>query len=164
MPKITPFLWFDDQAQQAAELYVSVFPNSRIEQVTRYGDAGPGPAGSVMTVRFNLDGNELVALNGGPEHYGFDESISFVVNVATEEELDHYWSALTDGGEEIACGWLKDRYGLRWQIVPTGLPDVLGDPDPERAQRAMQAMMGMKKLDLQAMREAADGSPAQAAG
>jgi len=158
VPQITPFLWFDDQAEEAAQFYVSVFPNSRVEQVTHYGEAGPGPAGSVMTVRFALDGNEFVALNGGPEHYGFDESISFVVNCETEEQLDHYWSALSDGGEEIACGWLKDRYGLRWQIVPVGLSEVLEDPDPERAQRAMQAMMSMKKLDLRAMRAAADGS------
>lgn len=160
MPDITPFLWFDDQAQQAAEFYVSVFPNSRIEQVTHYSAAGPGPAGSVMTVRFTLDGKEFVALNGGPAHYGFDESISFVVDCATQEELDHYWSKLTDAGEEIACGWLKDRYGLRWQIVPQGLSEVLADPDPERAHRAVQAMMGMKKLDLPAMRAAADGSAA----
>jgi predicted 3-demethylubiquinone-9 3-methyltransferase (glyoxalase superfamily) len=157
MPTITPFLWFDDQAEQAAEFYVSVFPNSRIDQVARYGDAGPGPVGSVMTVRFSLDGNEFVALNGGPAHYGFDESVSFVVNCKTEAEVDRYWSALTDGGQEIACGWLKDRYGLRWQVVPEGLPALLGDPDPERARRATQAMMGMKKLDLKAMREAADG-------
>jgi predicted 3-demethylubiquinone-9 3-methyltransferase (glyoxalase superfamily) len=156
MPQITPFLWFDDQAEQAAQFYVSVFPNSRIAEMTHYSATGPGPAGSVMTVRFILDGKEFLALNGGPAHYGFDESISFVVNVATDDELDHYWSALTDGGEEIACGWLKDRYGLRWQIVPDGLSAVLGDPDPERAQRAAQAMMGMKKLDLQAMREAAN--------
>lgn len=157
MPAITPFLWFDDQAEQAAEFYVSVFPRSRIDQVTHYGEAGPRAAGSVMTVRFTLDGNEFVALNGGPQHYGFDESISFVVNCATEEEVDHYWSALTDGGEEIACGWLKDRYGLRWQIVPVGIFELLGDPDPERSRRATQAMMGMKKLDLRAMREAAEG-------
>jgi predicted 3-demethylubiquinone-9 3-methyltransferase (glyoxalase superfamily) len=157
MPTITPFLWFDDQAEQAAEFYVSVFPNSRIDQVARYSEAGPGPARSVMTVRFSLDGNEFLALNGGPTHYGFDESISFMVNCKTEQEVDHYWSALTEGGEEIACGWLKDRYGLRWQIVPEGLPALLGDSDPERAKRAAQAMMGMKKLDLKAMREAADG-------
>lgn len=163
MPSITPFLWFNDQAEQAARFYVSVFPNSRILEVARYTDAGPGPAGSVMTVRFSLDGKEFVALNGGPAHYGFDESISFFVNCATEEELDHYWSALTEGGEEIACGWLKDRYGLRWQIVPEGLPALLGDPDPQRAQRAMQAMRAMKRLDLAAMRRAADGvaSPAE---
>lgn len=163
MPSITPFLWFDDQALDAADFYVSVFPNSKIEQVTRYSEAGPNQAGSVMTVRFNLDGNQFVALNGGPQHYNFDESISFVVNVATEEELDHYWSALTDGGEEIACGWLKDRYGLRWQIVPEGLVELLADPDPERAQRATQAMMAMKKLDLQAMRKAAEGRTAPSA-
>ncbi len=155
MPSITPFLWFDDQAEQAAQFYASVFPNSRVLEVTRYGEGAPGPAGSVMTVRFSLDGNELLALNGGPAHYGFDESISFVVNCATEEEVDHYWSALTEGGAEIACGWLKDRYGLRWQIVPEGLPALLGDPDPQRAQRAMQAMLQMKKLDLAAMRRAA---------
>lgn len=158
MPNVTPFLWFDDQAEQAAQLYVSVFPNSRIEELTRYGAAGPGATGSVMTVRFTLDGSELMAFNGGPTHYGFDESISLVVNCATEAEVDHYWSALTDGGEEIACGWCKDRYGLRWQIVPEGLSKLLGDPDPKRAQRAMQAMMGMKKLDLAAMRAAADGA------
>lgn len=157
MPDITPFLWFDDQAEQAAEFYVSVFPRSRIEEVVHYGEAGPGPTGSVMTVRFSLDGKQFVALNGGPDHYGFDESISFMVNAATEEDLDHYWSALTDGGEEIACGWLKDRYGLRWQIVPDGFVEVLSDPDPERSQRAMKAMMGMKKLDLKALRAAADG-------
>lgn len=156
MPKITPFLWFDDQAQEAAEFYVSLFPNSRIQEIAHYGDAGPGPSGSVMTVRFTLDGNEFVALNGGPEHYAFNESISFAVDCETEEQLDHYWSALTDDGEEIACGWLKDRYGLRWQIWPQGVFDVLGDPDPERAQRAMQAMMGMKKLDIHALRAAAD--------
>lgn len=160
MPPITPFLWFDDQAEQAAQFYVSVFPRSRIAEVTHYGAAGPGPAGSVMTVRFILDGNEFLALNGGPDHYGFDESISFVVGCATEEEVDRYWAALTDGGQEIACGWLKDRYGLRWQIVPDGLSAVLRDPDPERAQRAMQAMLGMKKLDLSAMRAAADGEQA----
>lgn len=163
MPKITPFLWFDDQAQQAAELYVSVFPNSKIEQIARYGEAGPGPAGSVMTVKFSLDGEELLALNGGPAHYGFDESISFVVDCKTQEDVDHYWSALTDGGEEIACGWLKDRYGLRWQIVPSELPAVLGDPDPQRARRATEAMLSMKKLDIEAMRAAADGAAADPA-
>lgn len=157
MPDITPFLWFDDQAEQAAEFYVSVFPNSRIQDLQRYSDAGPRPAGSVMTVRFSLDGKELVALNGGPDHYGFDESISFVVNCKTQDELDHYWSALTDGGDEIACGWCKDRYGLRWQIVPEGISEVLGDPDPDRARRAAQAMLAMTKLDLGAMRAAADG-------
>ena len=152
-----PFLWFDDQAEAAFEFYLSVFPDSRIIQVARCREAGPGPAGSVMTTHFELDGNEFVALNGGPPHYGFDESISFVIDCATEEEVDHYWEALTDGGEEIACGWLKDRYGVRWQVVPSELPSVLGDPDRDRANRAMQAMMTMKKLDVRAMKEAADG-------
>lgn len=156
MPKITPFLWFDDQAEEAARYYASVFPSSRIVDVARYSDAGPGPAGSVMTVRFELDGTEFVALNGGPAHYGFDEAVSFVVNCETGDEVDHYWDALTDGGEEIACGWLKDRFGLRWQIVPSELFSLLGDPDPERARRAAQAMLAMKKIDIRALREAAD--------
>jgi predicted 3-demethylubiquinone-9 3-methyltransferase (glyoxalase superfamily) len=157
MPKITPFLWFDHQAEQAAEFYVSVFPNSRIMNVARYGEAGPGPAGSVMTVQFELDGNEFMALNGGPDNYGFDESISFVIDCPTSGDVDHYWEALTDGGEEIACGWLKDRYGLRWQVVPSGFAALMEDPDPERANRAMQAMMTMTKLDMDALRAAADG-------
>lgn len=157
MPKITPFLWFDTQAEEAAHFYMSVFPNSRIVELARYGEAGPGPAGSVMTIRFELDGNEFLALNGGPEHYNFDESISFTVDCQTQEEVDHYWSALSAGGAEIACGWLKDRYGLRWQIVPSELPALLSDPDPERARRATQAMLSMTKLDIRVMKEAADG-------
>jgi predicted 3-demethylubiquinone-9 3-methyltransferase (glyoxalase superfamily) len=158
MPKITPFLWFDDQALEAAEFYVSVFPNSKILDVAYYSEAGPRPAGSVMTVRFELDGNEFVGLNGGPDHFAFNESVSFVVDCHTEDEVDHYWKALTDGGKEIACGWLIDRYGLRWQIVPSELPSLLSDPDPERARRAVQAMMTMTKLDIRAMKEAADGA------
>jgi predicted 3-demethylubiquinone-9 3-methyltransferase (glyoxalase superfamily) len=157
MTQITPFLWFDDQAEEAVEFYLSVFPNSRILDIARHGDAGPGPPGSVMTIRFELDGHEFVALNGGPAHYDFDESISFVIDCASEDEVDHFWEALTDGGEEIACGWLKDRYGLRWQVVPSELPSLLGDPDPARASRAMQAMLTMKKLDMTAMKAAADG-------
>ena len=157
MPKINPFLWFDDQAEEAVDFYLSVFPNSRILRIARHGDGGPAPAGSVMTIHFELDGNEFVALNGGPIHYGFDESISFWVDCANQAEVDHYWEALTDGGQEIACGWLQDRYGLRWQIVPTELPDVLADPDPERAGRAMQAMLSMTKLDSGVMKAAADG-------
>jgi predicted 3-demethylubiquinone-9 3-methyltransferase (glyoxalase superfamily) len=157
MPKITPFLWFDDQAEQAVEFYLSVFPDSRIIRVARHGEGGPGPEGSVMTIHFELDGNEFVALNGGPDHYGFDESISFVIDCATEKEVDHYWEALTDGGEEIACGWLKDRYGLRWQVVPSELLPLLGDPDPDRASRAMQAMLSMKKLDIRSIKAAAAG-------
>jgi len=157
MSKITPFLWFDDQAEQAMDFYISVFPKSRILDVARHGESSPGPAGSVMLIRFELDGNEFLALNGGPEHYVFDESISFVIDCATQDEVDRYWEALTDGGGEIACGWLKDRFGLRWQVVPSELPTLLGDPDPQRAQRAMQAMLTMRKLDIAAIKQAADG-------
>ena len=157
MSRITPFLWFDDQAEHAANFYVSVFPDSEILDVARYGESGPGKPGSAMTVRFSLRGEEFVALNGGPEHYGFNLGVSFVVGCATSEEVDHYWSKLTEGGAESNCGWLVDRYGLSWQIVPDELPAVLGDPDPQRAQRAMQAMLGMKKLDIAAMKRAADG-------
>jgi predicted 3-demethylubiquinone-9 3-methyltransferase (glyoxalase superfamily) len=159
MTQITPFLWFDDQAEEAVDFYISVFPDSHVVDVARYGEGGPGPAGSVMTIHFALDGNEFVALNGGPAHYGFDESVSFFINCATSAEVDHYWDALGDGGEEIACGWLKDRYGLRWQVVPAELPALLGDPDPGRAQRAMGAMLSMKKLDIEAIRAAADDVP-----
>jgi predicted 3-demethylubiquinone-9 3-methyltransferase (glyoxalase superfamily) len=159
VPKITPFLWFDDQAEEAVEFYLSVFPESRVLQVARHGEDGPGPAGAVMTIHFELDGNPFLALNGGPDHYGFDESISFVIDCATQDEVDRYWDALLEGGgAEIACGWLKDRYGLRWQVVPSELPSLLADPDPERAARAMQAMLSMKKLDIRAMKEAADSA------
>lgn len=157
MTRITPFLWFDDQAEAAVEFYMGVFPHSRVLHVARHGPGGPGEPGTVMTIQFELDGNEFIALNGGSAHFGFDESISFVVDCTTDEELDHYWAALTDGGEEIACGWLKDRFGLRWQIVPSELPALLSDPDPERVGRAVQAMMTMKKLDVRAMQDAADG-------
>ena len=163
MAKITPFLWFDDQAEEAVDFYLSIFPNSRVLQVARHGEGGPGPAGSVMTIRFDLDGNEFLALNGGPAHYDFDESISFVIDCATQEDVDHYWEGLlAGGGKEIACGWLRDRYGLRWQVVPSELPSLLGDPDPERAQRAMKAMLSMTKLDIVAMKEAADSAPSSA--
>ena len=154
---ITPFLWFDTQAEEAARFYTSVFPNSRLTEVVRYGDSGPGPAGSVMTVRFELDGAEFVALNGGPAHFGFNLGVSFVVDCKSQEEVDKRWAALTDGGEEGQCGWLTDRYGLSWQVVPDGLPALLGDPDPNRAGRAMQAMLAMKKIDLPAMERAAAG-------
>lgn len=157
MPKIIPFLWFDDQAEEAVEFYLSVFPNSRVIRTAHFGEAGPGPAGSVMTVDFELDGNEFLALNGGPADHAFNESISFTIDCATAEEVDHYWEALTDGGEAIACGWLKDRYGVRWQVVPSELPALLSDPDPQRATRAMQAMMAMVKLDIRTLKEAADG-------
>lgn len=159
MPKITPFLWFDTQAEEAVDFYLSVFPNSRVLRVARYGDSGPGPAGSVMTIHFELDGHEFVALNGGPAHYDFDESVSFVVDCPTQQDVDRYWAALVDGGEEHVCGWLRDRYGLHWQIVPSELPALLGDPDPGRAYRATQAMLSMRKIDIGAMKEAADAAP-----
>jgi predicted 3-demethylubiquinone-9 3-methyltransferase (glyoxalase superfamily) len=157
VPKITPFLWFDDQAEEAVEFYCSVFPGSRVHEVVRHGAAGPGEPGSVLTIAFELDGTGFVALNGGPDHFTFNESISFVVDCATPEDVDHYWDALGDGGQEIACGWVRDRFGLCWQVVPSELASVLGDPDPERAGRAMQAMRSMMKLDLRALRAAADG-------
>ncbi|MST33623.1 VOC family protein [Acidimicrobiaceae bacterium USS-CC1] len=162
MPAITPFLWFDDQAEAAVDFYCSVFPDAEVLHVARYGPAGPGPEGAVMAVRFSLEGAEFTALNGGPSHAGFDETISFVIDCADQAEVDRYWAALTEGGEEIACGWLRDRFGLCWQVVPAGLPEVLGDPVPERAERAMRAMLQMKKLDLDTLRAAADGIPSPA--
>ena len=161
---ITPFLWFDHEAEQAAEFYCSVFPNSKILEISRYGDAGPGEPGSVMVVRFTLDGNEVTALNGGPDGAGFTNAISLYVLCADQQEVDRYWSALTDGGEEIACGWLSDRFGLRWQIVPNGFTDFFTDPDPARSQAAMRAMLGMKKLDLAALEAAADAAASTGAG
>lgn len=157
MPKITPWLWFDTEAEDAAKLYTSIFKNSRITDVSRYGSAGPRPEGTVMTVSFELDGQEFVGLNGGPE-FTFDEAISFMVECASQAEVDDYWDKLTaDGGEESQCGWLKDKFGVSWQIVPTRLNELLGDPDPDRAQRAMQAMLQMRKIDIAALERAADG-------
>jgi predicted 3-demethylubiquinone-9 3-methyltransferase (glyoxalase superfamily) len=154
MPKITPCLWFDTEGEQAAQHYTSVFPDSRISEVARYGPAGPRPEGTVMTVAFSLDGQEFLALNGGPE-YAFTEAISFQVHCATQEEVDHYWSKLSEGGEEGPCGWLKDAYGVSWQIVPTVLPELIQDPDPEKSERVMRAMFTMKKLEIDALRAAA---------
>ena len=151
--KVTPFLWFDHQAEEAAAFYTSIFPNSNVVKVIRYGDAGPGPAGSAITVEFELEGQSFVALNGGP-HFKFTEAISFVVNCQTQEEVDDYWEKLSAGGAPIECGWLKDKFGLSWQIVPTVLPRLLSDPDPERAQRVMKAMLTMKKLDISALEQA----------
>jgi predicted 3-demethylubiquinone-9 3-methyltransferase (glyoxalase superfamily) len=151
--RITPFLWFDQQAEEAAEFYVSVFPNSKVVKVVRYGRAGPGPAGSVMTVQFQLDGQSFVALNGGP-HFKFTEAVSFVVNCHTQDEVDAYWEKLSAGGTQVQCGWLKDRFGLSWQIVPTVLPELLSGPKPEKAQRVMKAMLTMKKLDIHALKRA----------
>jgi predicted 3-demethylubiquinone-9 3-methyltransferase (glyoxalase superfamily) len=156
MPRITPNLWFDTQGLEAAEFYVSVFPNSEITDVSYYGDAGPREAGMVLTVAFLLDGQEYVAINGGPQ-FTFDEAISLLVNCADLDEVDYYWDKLSEGGEEGQCGWLKDKFGLSWQVSPPGMAEVLGDPDPERSNRAMEAMLGMRKLDVAAMRAAADG-------
>lgn len=156
MSRINPFLWFDSQAEEAANFYVSIFPASRIRNVTRYGAAGPGPAGSAMTVQFELDGREFIALNGGP-HFKFNEAVSFAVTCASQDEVDHYWSHLTAGGEEGRCGWLKDRYGLSWQVTPVALGQMLGDPDPVRSRRVMEAMLQMRKIDVAALRRALDG-------
>jgi predicted 3-demethylubiquinone-9 3-methyltransferase (glyoxalase superfamily) len=157
MPRIIPNLWFDTQGEQAAEFYTSLFPNSSIGSIARYPEGAPGPEGEVMTVDFSLDGQPFTAINGGP-HFTFDEAISFVIEVDDQAELDRYWDALTaEGGEEVQCGWCKDRFGLSWQVVPKGMQELFEDPDKGRAQRAMQAMLGMKKLDIAAMRAAADG-------
>ena|SRR5215204_2379243 len=153
---ITPFLWFDTQAQEAAKFYCSIFPKSKITQITRYGEAGPGPLGSVMTVEFVLNGQQFVALNAGPT-YKFTEAISFVVNVRTQKELDYYWSKLSARGEEVACGWLKDKYGLSWQITPIVLIEMLAGPDTNKTNRAMKAMMDMVKLDIKKLQAAYDG-------
>jgi predicted 3-demethylubiquinone-9 3-methyltransferase (glyoxalase superfamily) len=158
--QITPNLWFDRQAEQAAEFYVSIFPNSRILGTTRYPEGAPGPAGEVMTVDFELDGQRFTGINGGP-HFTFDEAVSFLVPCADQAEVDRYWDALLEGGGTTSqCGWLKDRFGLSWQVVPDGMDELLADADPERAQRAMQAMLGMVKLDVAALQAAADGVPA----
>lgn len=155
MPRITPTLWFDTQGEEAATFYVSVFPNSKITDVARYGEAGPRPAGTVMTVDFELDGQQYLALNGGPE-FTFNEAVSFTIDCADQEEVDYYWAKLSEGGEEGPCGWLKDRFGLSWQVVPADLGKLMSDPDEGRAQRAMTAMLGMKKLDVAALHAAAD--------
>ncbi len=151
----TPCLWFASEGEQAAEFYTGIFPNSRIVDVTRYGPAGPGPEGSAMTVTFELDGSEFVALNGGPADFSFNESISFQIHCADQGEVDRYWEQLSEAGEEGPCGWVKDRYGLSWQVVPEALTALLGDPDPGRAQRAMQAMLSMKKIEVAEIERAA---------
>jgi predicted 3-demethylubiquinone-9 3-methyltransferase (glyoxalase superfamily) len=154
MQKITPCLWFDTEGEAAAEFYTSVFPNSRIVEVARYGSAGPRPEGTVMAVRFELEGQEFVALNGGPQ-FTFDEAISFQVGCEGQEEVDRFWSALSEGGSESECGWLKDRFGLSWQIVPNRLLELLRDPDQEKSQRVMAAMLTMKKLEIEVLERAA---------
>jgi predicted 3-demethylubiquinone-9 3-methyltransferase (glyoxalase superfamily) len=154
MKPITPCLWFDTQGEEAARLYTSIFPSSSIGEVTRYGSAGPREEGTVMTVSFELNGQPFLALNGGPE-YTFGEAISFQVLCESQEEVDRYWNALGEGGEEGPCGWLKDRFGVSWQIVPTALPRLLGDPDRERSQRVMEAMLKMRKLEIAELERAA---------
>ncbi|MGH9619818.1 MAG: VOC family protein [Bryobacteraceae bacterium] len=154
--KITPFLWFDHQAEEAVNFYISIFEDSRVKTVARYSEAGPGPKGSVMTIAFELAGQEFVALNGGP-HFQFTEAISFVVNCETQKEIDRYWEKLLDGGTEIQCGWLKDKYGLAWQIVPTRLFEMLQGGGAEASLRATKAMFQMKKLDLAELERAYRG-------
>jgi predicted 3-demethylubiquinone-9 3-methyltransferase (glyoxalase superfamily) len=154
MREITPCLWFDTEGEEAAKLYTSIFPNSRITDIARYGSAGPRPEGTVMTVSFELDGQKFLALNGGPQ-FTFSEAISFQVLCESQDEVDTYWSKLAEGGEEGPCGWLKDRFGLSWQIVPTQLPELLQDPDRERSQRVMAAMLEMGKIDVGALERAA---------
>jgi len=153
LQKITPFLWFDGQAEEAVGFYTSIFKNSRIDGVTRYGDAGPGPKGSVMTIAFELEGQKFTAINGGPV-FKFTEAISFVVNCETQQEVDQYWDQLSAGGKEVQCGWVKDRYGLSWQIVPTVLITMLQDKDAERSQRVMKAMLQMVKIDIAGLEKA----------
>jgi predicted 3-demethylubiquinone-9 3-methyltransferase (glyoxalase superfamily) len=156
MQKITPCLWFDTQAEEAAAFYTSVFDNSRILNVSHFGEAGPRPEGMVMVVHFEIDGQEFVALNGGPE-FTFNEAVSFQVNCDSQEEVDEFWSRLSERGEEGPCGWLKDRFGVSWQIVPKRLQELIDDPDQDKSQRAMRAMLGMKKIDIAALEQAAAG-------
>lgn len=153
MQKITPFLWFDHQADEAANFYVSLFKNSKVVNVSRYGEAGPGVPGAVMIATFQLDGQEFTALNGGPQ-FKFTEAISFMVNCETQAEVDHLWEKLSAGGEEGQCGWLKDKFGLSWQIVPTALGELASDPDPAKSQRVIQAMLQMRKIDIAELRRA----------
>ena len=153
MQKITPFLWFDHQAEEAMHFYTSIFKNSRAGTVQRYGEAGPGPKGSVMSVTFELEGQQFFALNGGP-HFSFTPAISFFVNCETQQEVDELWEKLSDSGEKNSCGWLRDKYGVSWQIIPTALGKMKQDKDPEKSTRVMKAMLQMKKIDINALKQA----------
>jgi len=155
MQKIIPFLWFNGQAEEAMNFYTSIFKNSKVLSVARYGDAGPGPKGSVMTAQFEVEGHQFVALNGGPQ-YTFTPAVSFLVNCTTQDEVDHLWDRLSAGGQEMPCGWVTDKFGLTWQVIPTLLPELLAGRDPQKAQRVMQAMLQMKKIDIAALRRAHD--------
>ena len=157
MQKITTFLWFNDQAEEAANFYVSVFPHSKIDSMSRYGDAGPGPKGSVMTVTFQLEGQKFIALNGGP-HFRFTPAISLFVNCESQEEVDRLWDKLSQGGKKDRCGWLEDRYGLSWQIIPVALMELISDPDKQKAGRVMKAMLEMDKIDLGKLEAAAQAA------
>ena len=154
--KITTFLWFDNNAEEAANFYCSVFKNSKVGDVSRYGDAGPGPKGTVMTIDFEIDGQQFTALNGGPQ-FKFTEAISLVVHCNTQEEIDYYWEKLSEGGQKVECGWLKDKYGLAWQIVPDLLLELIKDSDQQKVDRVMKAMMQMKKLEIEGLKKAAAG-------
>jgi predicted 3-demethylubiquinone-9 3-methyltransferase (glyoxalase superfamily) len=156
MQRITPFLWFDNQAEEAMKHYLSIFKNAKAIRLIRYGDQGPGPKGSVMTAQFQIEGQEFVALNGGPA-FTFSQAISFVVNCKTQNEVNRLWEQLSQGGEQQACGWLKDKYGVSWQIVPVVLAEMLSDPDPEKSQRVMKAMLQMDKLDIKILQRAYTG-------
>ena len=157
MQKISPFLWYDTQAEEAANFYVSLFEDAEIIGISRYPEGAPGPAGQVMTVNFRLAGQEFTALNGGPQ-FPFTEAVSFYVHCADQDEVDRLWAQLTEGGAPGQCGWLTDRFGLSWQIIPDRLSELLGDPDPERAQRTMQAMLQMEKIEIKALEDAADAA------
>ena len=155
MQKITPFLWFDNQAEEATNFYVSIFKNSKVVSISRYGDAGPGPKGTVMVAKFQLDGQEFLALNGGPQ-FTFSPAISFVVTCETQDEVDRFWAKLSEGGQTQQCGWLQDKYGLSWQIVPTILGELMRDKDPEKSNRVMKAMLQMKKIHIAGLKQAYD--------
>jgi predicted 3-demethylubiquinone-9 3-methyltransferase (glyoxalase superfamily) len=156
MQKITPFLWFDNQAEEAMNFYISVFDNAKVLRIVRYGDVGPGPKGTVMTANFLIEGQEFVALNGGPA-FTFSQAISFVVNCTTQEEIDTFWEKLSEGGEKQQCGWLKDKFGVSWQIVPGVLAEMLGDADPQKSQRVMKSLLPMGKIDIKKLKQAYNG-------